>query len=136
MAEPKTARNKTNPNEFINSIEHEKKRTDSLKILSMMEEISGCKPEMWGASIVGFDTYEMTYANGKKGTWPKIGFSPRKQALTLYVGEFDGKEELLSALGKYKTGKSCLYIKKLDDVDEEILKEVIKTSLENFEGGC
>lgn len=136
MSEPKTKRNKINPYQFISTIDNPTKKDDAKKIIDMMKQASGCEPVMWGSSIVGFDTYELIYANGKIGTWPKIGFSPRKQALTLYIGEFEGKENLLKQLGKHKTGKSCLYIKKLADVNTNVLQDIIQTSLDNFEGGC
>ena len=89
-------------------------------MLEMMQELTGEKPEMWGPSIVGFGSYHYKYASGREGDWFLTGFSPRKQSLTLYImSGFSRYEELMEKLGKYKTGKSCLYIKKLEDVDHE-----------------
>lgn len=137
MSELKTKRNDKSPVEFLNAIEDATKRKDAFFVLEMMERISGCKAEMWGDSIIGFDSYNYQYASGKSGTWMKIGFSPRKAALTLYM--MNGHEEmadLLDKLGKFKTGKSCLYIKKLEDVDLVVLEEMIAFSLKNFKPGC
>jgi hypothetical protein len=91
---------------------------------------------MWGASIVGFGTYNYKYASGREGEWMEVGFSPRKANLTLYImSGFTEYDELLAKLGKYKTGKSCLYIKNLNDVDEKVLKQLIENSIENVRKG-
>ena len=98
----------------------------------MMVEITGEQPKMWGKSIVGYGSYHYKYASGQEGEWMATGFSPRKTALTLYImGGFDKGNKLLEKLGKYKTGKSCLYIKKLEDINEDVLRKMIKTSYEN-----
>ena len=95
-----------------------------------MEKASKQKPKMWGASIVGFGEYHYKYASGREGEWMRIGFSPRKQNLTLYIIDgFEKYDELMAKLGKYKTGKSCLYIKRLADVDEKVLKKLIAESV-------
>ena len=92
----------------------------------MMREITGERPKMWGSSIVGFGSYHFKYASGREGDWPVTGFSPRKQALTLYIMTgFEKHGALMKKLGKYKTGKSCLYIKKLEDVDQVTLRKLI-----------
>jgi len=97
---------------FINSIENEAKKNDSLKLLSMMEKITKTKPKMWGSSIIGFGKYHYKYESGREGDFMKVGFSPRKQNLTLYIMPgFNRNQELLEKLGKHTTGKSCLYIK-------------------------
>jgi hypothetical protein len=130
------ADNRTKPTDqtvesFINTIEDERKRRDSQTIITMMCEATGEKPCMWGSSIVGFGSYHYKYESGREGDAPRIGFSPRKQNLTLYLlqGELDERRQtLLTKLGKHTTGKGCLYIKKLDDVDLDVLKQIIQTS--------
>lgn len=130
MAELKTKPNAASVKTFLDSIGDDKRRKDARKVLAMMKEITGEKPKMWGGSIVGFGSYHYKYASGREGDWFRAGFSPRKQALTLYLMQgFEGRGELMSKLGKYQTGKSCLYIKRLEDVDEAILRELIACSL-------
>lgn len=119
MAEPKTKRTDASVEEFLNGIENEKKRTDSFAILELMKEVTGEEPQMWGTSIVGFGSYHYKYASGREGDWMLVGFSPRKQSLTLYIMPgFENYDELLGNLSKHKTSKSCLYINKLADVDQ------------------
>jgi len=99
-----------------------------------MKEVTGKEPEMWGDSIIGFGSYHYKYASGREGDWFVTGFSPRKQNLTLYImGGFDNYDVLLGKLGKHKTGKSCLYINKLDDVDMDVLKTLVRASVEHME---
>jgi len=130
MAELKTKPNEQSVEAFLNSVEDEKKRQDCLTILEMMKQITKAEPQMWGTSMVGFGTYHYKYESGREGDWFVAGFSPRKQNLTLYImAGFSRYDELLSKLGKFKTGKSCLYIKKLEDVDLPTLKELIKQSV-------
>lgn len=134
----KTVENDGSVADFINSIEPDQKRADSNEVLQMMKDITGLEPKMWGTSMVGFGSYHYKYASGREGDYFLTGFSPRKQALTVYIMPgFSSHEKLMSKLGKYKTGKSCLYIKKLDDIDREGLRELIKLSidymLENYE---
>jgi hypothetical protein len=127
--ELKTKVNDADVLEFLNSVENTKRRQDSFAILDIMSEITGEEPKMWGKSIVGFGSYHYVYASGQEGDWMAIGFSPRKQSLTLYImSGFKAYDELLAKLGKYKTGKSCLYINKLEDVDEGVLRELIRES--------
>lgn len=131
MAELKTKKNDASVEDFLNAVESEKKRADSFKILEIMREVTGEEPKMWGGSIVGFGTYHYKYTSGHEGDWPLAGFSPRKQNLSLYImAGFKRYEELMSKLGKYKTGKSCLYINKLEDVNRDVLKELITESVE------
>lgn len=126
----KTVKNDANVTEFLEGVEQEYKRKDSFKLLKVMKEITGEEPSMWGASIVGFGSYHYVYASGREGDWPLVGFSPRKQNLTLYIMPgFDRYEDLLAQLGKHRIGKSCLYIKKLEQIDMEILKEMIAHSV-------
>lgn len=114
---------------FLEAVENEKRQLDSLVVLELMKKITGREPKMWGSSIVGFDQYHYKYDSGREGDFFKVGFSPRKQSLTLYIMPgFERYEELMEQLGKYKTGKSCLYINKLEDVDMKILKQLIEES--------
>ncbi|MBN2044145.1 MAG: DUF1801 domain-containing protein [Anaerolineales bacterium] len=105
----KTVRNNKSVTSFLNNVEHPKRREDSFEILELMKEVTGEKPAMWGDSIIGFGSYEYKYASGREGEWMLVGFSPRKQNLTLYIMDgFDGYTDLLGKLGKYKNGKACL----------------------------
>jgi len=116
---------------YLNNVEPEKKRQDSLAILELMKEVTGEEPKMWGETIVGFGNYHYKYESGREGDWFLTGFAPRKQSLTLYImAGFEQYEELLADLGKYTTGKGCLYIKKLEDVDESKLRKLVKLSAE------
>ena len=134
MAELKTKRNKGDVEAFLNSVPDEKKRQDSFMVMELMKQVTGKEPEMWGDSIVGFGSYHYIYASGREGNWFLTGFSPRKQNLTLYImSGFDEYDQLLNKLGKHSTGKSCLYIKKIEDVDVSVLKELVKRSAEHIE---
>ncbi len=134
MAELKTMRNKGNVEAFLGSVANEKRRQDSFAVLELMKQVTGKKPEMWGDSIVGFGSYHYKYASGREGDWFLVGFSPRAQNLTLYImSGFDGYETLLGKLGKHTTGKSCLYVKKLEDVDMDVLKDLVRQSVAHME---
>lgn len=131
MYKLKTKINDGNVVEFLNSVENVKRREDSFVILDIMTELTKESPKMWGSSIIGFGTYHYKAKSGHEGDWMKIGFSPRKQNLTLYImNGYDQYNSLLSKLGKHKLGKSCLYINKLEDIDMEVLKELILDSSE------
>jgi hypothetical protein len=133
MAEAKTQKNDASVEAFLNGVQHDRKRRDSFQILELMRAVTGLEPSMWGDSIVGFGTYRYKYASGREGEWPLVGFSPRKQNLTLYIMPgFDHYDGLLKDLGKFKTGKSCLYINKMEDVDREILEELVKQSVQHM----
>jgi hypothetical protein len=133
MSEPKTKKNDGDVRAFLNALPDERKRQDSLAILALMEEVTGEEAAMWGGSIVGFGSYHYVYASGREGDWPLTGFSPRKQALTVYITSgFDEYEDLLGRLGKYTTGKACLYIKRLSDVDQDALKLLVRRSAEHM----
>ena len=126
----KTQKNNASVEEFLDSVSGERKRQDSYAILELMRDVTREEPAMWGTSIVGFGNYHYKYASGRDGDWFLVGFSPRKQNLTLYImSGFDEYESLLADLGKYKTGKSCLYINKLDDVDLSTLRELVVKSV-------
>jgi len=130
MAELKTQKNEASVEDFLNSVAHEKRRSEGFAVLELMREVTGLEPAMWGASIVGFGSYHYTYASGRDGEWMLAGFSPRKRNMTLYIMDgFDQYDELLSRLGKFRTGKSCLYINKLEDVDTQVLRELIRQSV-------
>lgn len=133
MAELKTKKNKSSVMNFINSIDHEGKRKDAMEILEMMRKITGEQPKMWGSSIIGFGDLHYKYASGREGDWFKCGFSPRKANISMYLMQCDisRAQDLLDQLGKHKTGKGCLYINKLADINKEILKIIIKESYEN-----
>jgi hypothetical protein len=127
----KTKLNDGDVHAFLNSISDEKKRQDSFAILKLMQEATDAKPKMWGDSIVGFGSYHYKYASGREGDWFLTGFSPRKQNLTLYIMPgFEKYGTLLNKLGMHSTGKSCLYIKRMEDVDLEVLKELVEQSVE------
>lgn len=129
-AELKTKPTKINVEKFLNNIKDEKKRKDTFKILMMMKQITKEEPKMWGPSIVGFGSYHYKYESGREGDMCITGFSPRKQALTIYIMPgFERYKILMDKLGKYKTGKSCLYINKIEDVDLKVLKELISESV-------
>ncbi|HEX2896971.1 MAG TPA: DUF1801 domain-containing protein [candidate division Zixibacteria bacterium] len=117
---------------FLNSVKDKKQREDSFEVLKVFKQITKEKPKMWGPSIVGFGTHHYKYASGREGDWPIAAFSPRKGNLTLYfMPGFDRSySDIMKSLGKYKTGKCCLYIKKLEDVDRQVLSELIKSSVE------
>lgn len=132
------AENKTQPTsisvaEFIRSLDDEKRQHECEQIIQLMQEESGCEPVMWGAAIIGFGQYHYRYDSGREGDFMRIGFSPRKQNLSLYIMPgFDGYQELLDKLGKHKLGKSCLYIKRLSDVDTNALRELVRASLQEM----
>jgi len=126
----KTTENNASVTDFLNTIDDAQKQTDCKELIKVFQEISDCKPKMWGSSIIGFGTYHYKYDSGREGDFMRVGFSPRKNAVTLYIMDgFTKRPELMDKLGKFKTGKSCLYIKKLDDIDREVLKEVVESSV-------
>jgi hypothetical protein len=130
MAEQKKIPTRVRVNDFIAAIADERRRKDCRTLLKLMREATGAKPVMWGPSIIGFGQYHYRYASGHEGDCFLAGFSPRKQALSVYImAGFDGFPELMNKLGKYKTGKSCLYVKSLDDVDLPTLRALIVRSV-------
>src|SRR5215469_12475610 len=134
MAENKTIPNDLDVEQFLNSVTDERKRKDSFTILRLMKQVTGLEPRMWGSSIVGFGSYHYKYESGREGDMPIAGFSPRKQSLTLYnMGGFEGYDDLLKKLGKHTTGKGCLYVKRLDDVDLPTLKSLMEESVKHVE---
>jgi hypothetical protein len=129
------AQNKTRPSQqaaedFIAAVENPQRQADSHELLALMSEVTGEKATMWGPSLIGFGQYHYKYASGREGDFFLTGFSPRKQSMTIYIMPgFDFAPDLMASLGKYKTGKSCLYISKLDDVDRDILKQLVEASV-------
>ena len=133
MAEPKTKATTASVTKFLNAVRDTTRRDDCFAVLEMMREITKEEPVMWGSSIVGFGRYRYKYESGREGEWPIAAFSPRKSDLTLYFNpEVLAGTELKERLGKYKTGKSCLYVKKLADVDRKALKELITKSVKKM----
>ncbi len=134
MAGNKTVATGSDAKAFLDNVDDDTRREDSFRVMAMMENITGEEPKMWGPSIVGFGTYHYKYDSGREGDFLKTGFSPRKSALTLYImSGFQGVDSLMNRLGKFKTGKSCLYVKKLDDIDLEALEELIRVSVAYIE---
>ncbi|WP_430816923.1 DUF1801 domain-containing protein [Carboxylicivirga sp. RSCT41] len=141
MAENKTQPTNADARAFVNAVEHRQRREDGLVILELMERLSANQAVMWGGSIIGFGNYTYKYASGRSGDWFIVGFSPRKQNLTLYLMcGFEKVQHLLDRLGKHKTGKGCLYINKLSDIDMDVLSELILKAIEihkqNGNGHC
>jgi hypothetical protein len=133
MAGLKTKRTSASVTEFLREVDDKQKLADCRAIAKMMRTATGKRAKMWGASIVGFDSYDYVYKTGNSGTWPITGFSPRAQNISIYIMPgFSGFKSMLSQLGKYKPGKSCLYIKRLDDVDEKVLQKLINESVKEM----
>jgi len=139
MAEAKTQITEVDPVEFIAQVEPDAKREDAEVLDALFRRVTGQQPQMWGPSIIGYGVYNTTYASGREVTWMRAGFSPRKAKHSLYLmgGYCDDvaakrREELLAELGKYKTGKSCLYINKLADVDMNVLEQMIAADWETM----
>ena len=133
MTELKTKVNDADVVAFLNGVADERKRQDCFAVLDLMQRITGAEPKMWGASIVGFGAYHYVYATGNSGDWLLTGFAPRAQNITLYIiSGFDQYQELMARLGKYKTGKSCLYVKRLADVDLTVLEQLVAASVEHM----
>lgn len=130
MAHNKTKPTPQEPSEFIAGIEDTRKQADCLELMTLMGEVTGEPAKMWGPSIVGFGNYHYKYASGREGDFFLTGFSPRKQALTVYIiSGFEVHSKLVAKLGKYKTGKSCLYVKNLDDLDRSVLAQLVTESV-------
>ncbi|HUP24316.1 MAG TPA: DUF1801 domain-containing protein [Thermoanaerobaculia bacterium] len=130
MAELKTKATDVSVEDFLARIEDESVRADCQKLVRMMKKITRAEPKLWGTSIVGFGVYRYQYASGRSGEWLRVGFAPRKRDLTLYIMPgFDKYGDLMARLGKHKTGKSCLYLKRLADVDTKVLEELVRESV-------
>jgi Domain of unknown function (DU1801) len=129
MPENKTKATTASASEFIAAIGDENKRADAKALAKIMQSATGEKPKLWGPSIIGFGSHHYKYESGREGDMPLAGFSPRKAAMVLYGMGFEGAEKLLGKLGKHTTGKGCLYIKKLADVDRKVLEELVAKSV-------
>ena len=135
MAEAKQKRNTNDVDDFLNGISDVNRRSDCLRVLELMKAATGTEPAMWGRGIVGFGRYQYKYDAGTKGEWFLVGFSPRKQDLSLYImSGLERYDSLLKKLGKHKTGKCCLYIKQLEDIDVTVLNQLIKQALVDIRG--
>ena len=134
-AELKTKLTNASVEDFLGGINDEQQREDSVRIARMMEKATGEKPQMWGPSIVGFGSSTLKYISGRELDWMRIGFSPRKDSISLYCMA-TSEPELLQKLGKYKTGKGCLYVKRLSDIDENVLEKLIRKVLTKKGSGC
>ena len=131
MTQLKTQPNDQKVEDYLNTVEPQQKREDCFAILKLMQEVTGEPAKMWGSSIVGFGQYHYKYESGREADWFITGFASRSKNITLYImAGFDNYDELMRKLGKHSTGKSCLYIKKLEDVDQAVLRELVKQSLE------
>lgn len=130
MTELKTKQTDESVLAFLDTVSDASRRSDCLAVLEMMKSATNVEPVMWGSNIVGFGRYKYKYEGGREGEWFVTGFSPRKNDLTLYIiPGFERYEKLMTKLGKHKTGRSCLYIKRLDDVDKTVLKKLIEESV-------
>ena len=130
MSEPKTKPTGASVSDFLNAVADEQRRADCKALAKLMKKVTGFEPKMWGESIVGYGQYHYRGKSGREGDWPLTGFSPRKQALTVYLmSGLDSHEALLGRLGKFTRGKGCLYIKRLSDVDTDVLGQLIEESL-------
>ena len=126
----KTTENEGSVTDFLNGVADETKRADSFKIVKLMEEQSGYPAKMWGSAIVGFGSVHYKYESGREGDMPVVGFSPRVNAITLYLAtNYPGHQELLAKLGKHTTSKACIYVKKLADIDRDVLKKMVSESV-------
>lgn len=129
------AKNKTQPTEqsvksFIDSLDDQQKIADSYSLIELMKEVTGCEPKMWGPSIIGFDQYHYNYESGREGDWLKTGFSPRKREFSIYImSGFAKHDQLMKKLGNHRTGKSCLYVKKLEDINMDVLRDLVQESI-------
>jgi Domain of unknown function (DU1801) len=130
VAELKTKPTQESVRSYLSAIDDPARRADARTLCSMMQELSGEKPAMWGASMVGFGSYHYTYATGRQGDWPLVAFAARKDKLTVYLMDgFESRADLLDRLGKHSKGKSCLHIRRLDDVDVQVLRQLVKRSI-------
>ena len=131
MAKLKTQFTAVDVEEFINNLDNEQKKKDSFELIELMEKATGEKAKMFGPTIIGFGQYHYKYASGHEGDAPLLGFSPRKAAISLYVTTgCDDQKQYLEGLGKYKMAKACIYIKKLEDINIEVLNKIMKESID------
>ena len=130
MSKRKTTQTEADVNAFLDGVENPRRRADARQLLALMQAVTGEPPKMWGPSIIGFGRYHYRYASGREGDSLVVGFSPRKQNLAIYIMPgFSDYGELLGKLGKFRTGRSCLYVNKLEDVDLGLLEELVRESV-------
>jgi hypothetical protein len=134
MAELKTQRNDASVEDFLAGVADPQRRADAQAACALMTEATGEPPQMWGTSIVGFGTYRYRDHKGQVNEWLTVGLSPRKQSLTLYLYGLDHAEELLGRLGRFSTGKACLYVRRLTDVDTDVLRQLVSASFRHLNG--
>ncbi|MEC1177174.1 DUF1801 domain-containing protein [Metasolibacillus meyeri] len=134
MSEPKMKANDNSVIEFIESVENDKKKADAYRLLEIFTEATGYDAKMWGPSIIGFGSYHYKYASGREGDAPLVGFSPRKAKISLYLSyESEEREKLLESFGKHTTSKACIYVNKLADINTNVLKDLIKHTVETYQ---
>ena len=134
MAKNKTTETSNSVIDFIDTVKEDTKRNDSLKLIDIIKRQTGLEPKMWGPGIVGFGSYHYKYDSGREGDSPIVGFSPRSSAITLYLsGNFENREELLEKLGKYKSEKGCIYIKRLEEINIETLQKMITNHIKHIQ---
>lgn len=131
-AAPKTTETAASVDAFVKKIDDKERQADCFAIVEAMKKASGFEPKMWGPAIIGFGSYHYVYESGHEGDAPLVGFSPRKTAFALYIANFDDKELLLEKFGKHKTAKACVYVKKLADVDVNVLKKLVAGSVKHY----
>ena len=130
MSDIKTRPTDASVNAFIDAVDHPRRREDARTLQELMQRVTGEEPVMWGPSIVGYGSYHYRYASGQEADWPVVGFSPRKQNLSIYIMTgFEESDDLLTRLGKHKTGKSCLYVNNLAEVDLDVLESLVRASV-------
>jgi hypothetical protein len=135
MAELETQRNDASVPDFLAGVADPRRRADAQAVCALMTEVTGVEPEMWGTSIVGFGAYHYADGKGRINDWPAVGLSPRKQSLTLYIsGGFDGYADLLARLGRHTTGRACLYLPRVSEVDEGMLRQIVRQGFEHLNG--
>ena len=133
MTQRKTSQNEGDVNAFLDAVENPRCRADARQLLDLMQTVTGEPPKMWGPGIVGFGKYHYRYASGREGDSLVVGFAPRKRNLVIYIMPgFSDYGELLGRLGKFRTGRSCLYVNKLDDVDLQLLEQLVRESVEEM----
>jgi len=131
--EAKTVETTQRVSDFVKTIEDEQRQADCFTLIDLMQAQSGFEPKLWGSAIIGFGSYHYRYDSGREGDAPLVSFSPRKAEFALYIANFDGKQELLQAFGKHKTAKACVYIKKVSDIDTDVLKKLIDGSIKHYQ---
>jgi hypothetical protein len=135
VAELKTVRTEASVDEFLAGVADQRRRADAQAVCALMTEVTGERPAMWGTSIVGFGAYHYRNCSGQQADWPAVGLSPRKGSLTVYLSAgFEGFADLLARLGPHSLGKGCLYIKRLSDVDQDVLRTVVTAAYRDLNG--